>query len=46
MVQEFEGISLDATWQLPAMQFLNDLAYMKLKLEWDEQQLNKSRRRS
>ena len=28
-VRELEGISLDAAWELPYIQFLNDLAYIK-----------------
>ena len=45
MVSEFEAVSLDKAWELPAMQFLNDLAYLKLKNEWDNEQLRKSTNR-
>ena len=36
MVSEFENISLDEAWNLPTMQFLNDLTYLKLKIQYDE----------
>lgn len=42
LVSEFENISLDAVWKLPVLQFLNDLTYIKLKLDWDAKQLKKS----
>jgi hypothetical protein len=38
MVQEFEGISIDAVWDLPVYQFLNDLSYLKMKREVDNEQ--------
>jgi hypothetical protein len=31
MVRELEYISLDAVWDLPVVQFLNDLVYLKEK---------------
>jgi len=42
LVSEFEHISLDSVWKLPVIQFLNDLTYLKLKLEWDANELRKS----
>jgi len=42
LVSEFENISLDEVWDLPTLQFLNDLTYIKLKLDWDAKQLKKS----
>jgi hypothetical protein len=42
LVSEFENISLDEVWKLPTLQFLNDLTYLKLKLEWDANELKKS----
>ena len=35
MVSEFENISLSDVWELPTLQFLNDLVYIKLKTEMD-----------
>jgi hypothetical protein len=35
MVSEFEGISIDEMWELPTIQFLNDLSYLKMKREVD-----------
>jgi hypothetical protein len=35
MVSEFENISLEAVWNLPTIQFLNDLLYLKMKREMD-----------
>ena len=35
MVSEFEGISMNDTWDLPVLQFLNDLVYLKMKRERD-----------
>lgn len=34
-VAEFEQISIDEVWELPIMQFLNDLGYLKYKNKWD-----------
>lgn len=41
MVSEFEAISLDAVWDLPVVQFLNDLNYLKQKRLVDEEQQQK-----
>lgn len=46
MVSEFEAISLDAVWNLPVLQFLNDLVYIKKKREFDEYQYKQSASRS
>jgi hypothetical protein len=35
MVSEFEGISINEMWELPTIQFLNDLTYLKMKREVD-----------
>jgi hypothetical protein len=34
-VAEFEQISIDEVWELPIIQFLNDLGYLKYKNKWD-----------
>jgi hypothetical protein len=41
MVSEFENISLDEVWNLGVYQFLNDLAYLKMKREIDAEQERK-----
>jgi hypothetical protein len=41
MVQEFEGISINEVWGLPVFQFLNDLSYLKMKRELDNEQEKK-----
>ena len=41
MVQEFEGISINEVWDLPVYQFLNDLSYLKMKREIDNEQEKK-----
>lgn len=46
IVSEFENISLDNVWKLPVIQFLNDLTYLKLKLEWDDNKLKQSTKQS
>lgn len=33
MVSKFENISIDEMWDLPTIQFLNDLSYLKMKRE-------------
>ena len=38
MVSEFEGIPLDSVWELPVVQFLNDLNYLKQKRLVDNEQ--------
>jgi len=46
LVSEFEDISLDDVWKLPVIQFLNDLTYLRLKIEWDANKLKQSSKRS
>jgi hypothetical protein len=42
MVSEFEGISVDDATDLPVLQFLNDLNYIKTKRAFDEYQYRQS----
>ena len=42
MVAEFEAISIDQAMNLPVLQFLNDLNYIKTKRAFDEHQYRKS----
>jgi hypothetical protein len=37
MVSEFEGISIEEVWKIPTIQFLNDLSYLKMKREVDDE---------
>ena len=37
MVSEFEGICIDEVWKIPTIQFLNDLSYLKMKREVDDE---------
>ena len=41
MVSEFEAISINEAWDLPVYQFLNDLSYLKMKRELDNEQEKK-----
>ena len=41
-VAEFEGIPLDKVYDLPVIQFLNDLSYLKSKKQLDEYQYKQS----
>jgi len=41
MVSEFEGVSIDNAWKLPVIRFLNDLSYLKMKREIDNEQERK-----
>ena len=41
-MSEFEGIPLDSVYDLPVVQFLNDLMYLKNKRELDEHQYRES----
>jgi hypothetical protein len=36
MVSEFEGLSINETWKLPVIQFLNDMSYLKMKRRVDD----------
>ena len=41
MVSEFENISINEAWDLGVYQFLNDLSYLKMKRELDNEQEKK-----
>jgi hypothetical protein len=41
LVAEHEGITLEKAFDTPTLQFLNDLAYIKAKNEYDREQLKK-----
>lgn len=41
-VADFESISLDKVYDLPVIQFLNDLSYLKSKKQLDEYQYKQS----
>ena len=41
-VSVFEGIPLDKVYELPVIQFLNDLSYLKSKKQLDEHQYKQS----
>ena len=41
-VSIFEGIPLDKVYELPVVQFLNDLSYLKSKKQLDEYQYKQS----
>jgi hypothetical protein len=41
LVAEHEGIRLEKAFDLNTLQFLNDLAYIKAKNEYDREQLKK-----
>lgn len=41
LVAEFEGISMEQAWALPVRQYLNDLCYIKMKREVDEEYMRK-----
>jgi hypothetical protein len=41
MVSEFEGVSINEAWDLGVYQFLNDLSYLKMKRELDNEQEKK-----
>lgn len=40
-VADLERIELDRVYELPTLQFLNDLAYLKAKAAMEKEQLNK-----
>jgi len=42
LVADFEGITLDQAFNLPVINFLNDLAYLKAKMEHDNELIRKS----
>jgi len=41
LVAEFEGISMEAAWDLPVRRYLNDLSYLKMKREVDDEYMRK-----
>jgi hypothetical protein len=41
MVSKFNGIELDKVWDLPVRRFLNDLSYLKMKMEVDEEYMRR-----
>ena len=41
LVAEHEKIKLEKVYELPTIQFLNDLSYIKAKNEYDREQLKK-----
>jgi hypothetical protein len=41
IVAEHERIELDKVYDLPVVQFLNDLAYIKAYRDYERQQINK-----
>lgn len=43
MVAQHNNITLDAAYRLPTIQFLNDLAYIKSKSEFDAYLMKKAR---
>jgi hypothetical protein len=42
LVADFEGIPLDQAFNLSVINFLNDLAYLKAKMEHDNELIRKS----
>jgi len=42
LVAAFERITLESTYELPTIQFLNDLAYLKSKGEYEAEELKKA----
>ena len=46
LVAEFERIPLEAVYDLPTLQFLNDLAYLKSKSEHDKLEMKRWQSRS
>jgi len=38
LVSEFEGIPIANAWRLPVRQFLNDLSYLKMKREAEDEE--------
>ena len=41
LVADFEGITLNQAFDLPTINFLNDLAYLKAKMEHDNELIKK-----
>ena len=43
-VAEFERISLEQSYELPILQYLNDLVYIKAKRDYDNEMIEKLKR--
>lgn len=39
IVAEHERVELDKVYEMPVLQFLNDLAYLKAKQDYEQQQI-------
>jgi hypothetical protein len=42
LVAEFERITMEEVYDIPTIQFLNDLSYLKAKNEYEAEQLKKA----
>jgi hypothetical protein len=42
LVAEFERITMEEVYDIPTLQFLNDLSYLKAKNEYEAEQLKKA----
>jgi hypothetical protein len=42
LVAEFERIPMEQVYEIPTLQFLNDLSYLKAKNEYEAEQLKKA----
>ena len=42
LVSRYEGIKLDEAYQLPTIQYLNDLAYLKEKANYEREAIKKA----
>lgn len=42
LVSRYEGIKLDEAYQLPTIQYLNDLAYLKEKSNYEREAIKKA----
>ena len=42
LVARYEGIKLDEAYQLPTIQYLNDLAYLKEKANYEREAIKKA----
>ncbi len=45
LVAEHERITLDQAYELPVLQFINDLAYLKMKGKMEKAQMEELRKR-
>lgn len=46
LVKEVEGCKLDEVWNMPVIQFLNYLSYIKVKNKYDADKLERSTKQS